>query len=138
MGNCIFHHYNLRYQNNTTPLFSFKGRCMYGKVVDVIDGRNVDIVFYIDKTFIRFSCRLKGIHVTDMIGAKEYIMKQLTGCSSTSNISHRCAQSTKLMWVKCHSFDKQNRLHVTLYSSEYSIVSLNDLMVENGHAYRLI
>ena len=45
-----------------------------------------------------------------------------------------CANSTHLVWVKCHEFDKYGRLLVELYDDSNSIKSFNQDMIEKKYA----
>ena len=41
----------------------------------------------------------------------------------------------QLVYIKCGEFDKYGRLLGTLYINKNDYVSVNELMIENGHGY---
>ncbi len=166
MGNCLKINQNLENKTNNlalttfdTPEYSLAHICKEGKVVNVYDGDTVHIVFITNGEFIKFNCRLLGIdspeicpknvkdqekrnqEIASAIKSRNYLINKVTGLVPGESISKKeikemCGKARKLIWVKCHEFDKYGRLLVELYENKSDTVSINMEMVEKKYAVK--
>lgn len=100
-------------QDISTPLFSLAGKWVDGKCVKCYDADSVHIVLKLYGEFVRFKCRLHGIDTPEMRTknkcekrvakeARDYLRGLILG---------------KIVFVKCHTFDKYGRLLLTMFTS---------------------
>ena len=125
-------HKKLERSDKTVEYFSFHNYECLAKVVHVYDGDTVHLVLPQQETdkLIKIKARLYGIDTPEMrvpeqkeraLKAKERLIEFL---QKTNYIVH----------IKCGEFDKYGRVLVTIYSTEFN-TSLNDMLIEEGHAY---
>jgi endonuclease YncB( thermonuclease family) len=149
--------YDLSNVNSSIKKFTLDGMNMWGKVVHVYDGDTVHIVFIINNTYSKFTCRMAHIDSPEMapknitdekdrnkekesaIRSRNYLVEQVTDMKITSEITKKgvdmvCETSKKLIWVKCFEFDKYGRLLVELYQDDTSTKSINSEMIDNRFA----
>ena len=123
----------LKADSSTVDFFTFDGYITDAKVVHVYDGDSVHIIFYHPDTdkLIKVKTRLYGID-TPELRVKEQKERAL---KAKKHLIGLLEIDKYLVRVECKHFDKYGRLLVILYSSQFD-TSLNDKLVEDGHAYR--
>jgi endonuclease YncB( thermonuclease family) len=137
--------------------YSLTNMFLEGKVVNVYDGDTVHIVFIIDNKLVKFNCRLSGIDSPEIcpknikdkekrdqeiyfaVKSRNFLIKQVTGEEPGEKITKNeiktlCGNSTKIIWVLCHEFDKYGRLLVEIFINKSDIISLNKTMIIESHA----
>jgi endonuclease YncB( thermonuclease family) len=160
MGNCINNQNNLNNLAKATyniPEYSLANNYLIGKVVDVYDGDTLHIVFKINSQLTKYNCRLleidapeicpknislqleRTLEISHAIKSRNWLIKQITGIDPPDTINKQeikklCGQSRKLIWVKCHHFDKYGRLLVELFVNQTDTISLNKQMIKNKYA----
>lgn len=123
----------LKVESGTVDFFTFNGYTTDAKVVYIYDGDSVHIVFFHPDThkLIKMKTRLYGID-TPELRVKEQKESALKAKQHLVNLLELDKYMVK---VECKHFDKYGRLLVILYSSQFD-KSLNEKLVEDGHAYR--
>ena len=123
---------NLEKSDKKTDYFSFcKYECL-AKVVHIYDGDTVHLVLPLPHTnrLRKVKARLYGIDTPEM-----RIQEQKDSAMKAKERLVELLEKTNYMVnVKCGDFDKYGRVLVTIYSPEFS-KSLNDILIEEGHAY---
>lgn len=143
---------------NNTEQFSFNGLSTFCRILDVIDGDTLCVIFNLNDKFYRFIIRLNGIDTCEIksidknilqkgIDAKNYVISTL--CSS-NNIKNYDLNFTKketkeffnknfiIAYISCKKFDKFGRIlaNIYLYNNEYNsrneYNSHNNLLNENS------
>jgi endonuclease YncB( thermonuclease family) len=128
-----------------------------GKIVDIYDGDTCRIVLLIDNKLIKFNCRLIDLDTPEMKPSltkpnreqeilnahkcRNRLLQLLTNskCELNSIMKKQDCQklldvNTKLIYVKCHEFDKYGRLLVHLFPNENDTVSVNQILIDEGLA----
>ncbi len=150
----------LELANSDIKEFSLKGKNMWGKVVYVYDGDTTHIVFNMDGKLVKFNCRLLGIdspeimpknildeklrnqEIASAIKSRNYLITQVVNIPIKKELMNKnevktfCSNSSKLVWVKAHDFDKYGRLLVELYENLNSSKSFNQDMIDKKYAVR--
>ena len=117
-----------------TPYLEFDGTVIQAKVVKVIDGDSINIVFRVPDTnhFRQFKCRLSGIDTPEL--------RPRLNNPDRENIIARAQEAkqylkdlllNRIVKVKCGKWDKYGRLLITIYSADQNI---NELMIKGGYA----
>lgn len=138
-------------------LYSLNDISMPGKIVNIYDGDTVHTVFLINDELVKFNCRLIGIdapeicpknvkdtkkrnlEVVSATESRNFLITQVTGVKPSENITKKeikelCGNSRKLVWIKCHNFDKYGRLLVEIFLNKTDTVSVNQQMVALNYA----
>ena len=124
--------------NNDTPLFSLEGNFVQCKVVDVYDGDTCKVVFPLNGEIYRWNVRLTGYDTPEMRPPRSQENREeeiKAAYLARDFLRGRVMNHDQLVYIKCGEFDKYGRLLGTLYLEENDEVSVNDLMIENGHGY---
>lgn len=138
--------------------FSLNGKTMYGKVVYVYDGDTIHLVIKIDNCLVKFNCRLLGIdspeiaprNITELemrktivnsaYKSRDYLISRVSNIKiekdqmTKKEVKQHCSNSTKLVWIKAHEFDKYGRLLVELFEDSDNTKSINQDMIDNKYA----
>jgi micrococcal nuclease len=110
-----------------TSMFSLSGQQKNAKVVNIVDGDTVDVVFKHNKKINKWRCRLYGIDTPETrtrdleekqkgLAAKEYTREQL---------------ENKMITLHCRNFDAFGRLLVDIFSKDECF---NVKLLELGYA----
>ena len=115
-----------------TQKFSLVGYKTYAKCVYVYDGDTIHTVFKIPNAneFYKWNIRLSGIDTPEMksknsaekekaVKSKEYLANKILN---------------KIIIVECAEFDKYGRLLANIYTLDNTNKTINDEMIELGHA----
>lgn len=160
MGNyccCLkYHNYdlvNIKYED--VEYFSLSGMEFDAKVVDVYDGDTCTVIFNLSGNLVKFKCRCKGYDspeikppkdaknreeiIFNANKSKNFFINQVTNLGIEENVIHnkndlksKLLSSHKLIKIKTYEWDKYGRLLADFYNGS---VSINKLMIENGHGY---
>lgn len=114
------------------PEFTLEGKFLECKVIDVYDGDTVTIIFPFENNCYKKKCRLFGIDTPEKrtknleekkaaIIAKEFLEEIVLN---------------KIVWIKFEDWDKYGRLMGHIYKNKNSKNSINNMLVENGFAYK--
>jgi len=149
---------NLIESTYDTPEHSLNNLFIEGKVVNVYDGDTVHIVFSLNNKLVKYNCRLLGIdspeicprsipdkakremEIASAIKSRNYLISLVTGGIeppyelNKKTIKEFCGKSQKLVFVKCHNFDKYGRLLVEIFLNKSDTNSVNKLMVAGKYA----
>jgi len=147
----------LQTSSSSIQEFSLNNLFILGKVVYVYDGDTIHIVLNFNNKLTKFNCRLNSIDAPEIcpknikdinkrneeidsaIKSRNFLIEQVTNLPITNikmtkiEIKKLCADSTKLIWVKCLDFDKYGRLLVELYDFIDSKISINQLMIDKKY-----
>ena len=116
------------------PMFSLKGRRSIGRATRVIDGDTVDVVLGLDDStkYYTFTCRLVGIDTPELKSKDPSIRSKAT--MARERLQELTSVDEGLVDVECHEFDKYGRLLVVLRHLVAEDKSINETMMEEGHA----
>lgn len=148
---------------DNTEEFSLNGLSTFCRIVDVIDGDTLCVIFNLNDKFYRFIIRLDGIDTCEIkskdinihqkgIDAKNYIISML--CSSNNIKNYELNFNKKetkeffnnnfiIAYIYCKEFDKFGRILANVYlcNNEYNSInllkqnSLSSLLLNNKLAY---
>ena len=124
--------------NNDTPLFSLDGNFVECKVVDVYDGDTCKVVFPLNQKMYRWNVRLTGYDTPEMRPprSQENRDQEINAARLARDfLKSKVMNDDQLVFIKCGEFDKYGRLLGTLFINQEDEVSVNDLMIQNGHGY---
>ena len=124
--------------NNKTPLFSLDGKTKLCKVVDVYDGDSCKVVFRHSNKLCRWNIRMAGYDSPEMRPSRNKIgrEKEIEAAKKARDyLISLVKNENQLVYIKCGEFDKYGRLLGKLYINKDDNKSVNDLMIENKHAY---
>ena len=144
---------------NNIPEFSLDGETHVGKIVSCYDADTVKIVIRYAEKLTKFNCRLTGIDTPEMRPSKKQYNRELEKKASIisrnrllqlvtdqeiqinmvynrKEIRNILDKNRKLIYLKCGKCDKYGRCLVKLYDSNEYIKSFNNILVEEGYAYK--
>lgn len=124
--------------NNDTPIFSLEGTYCKCKVVNVYDGDTCKVVFPLNDKMYRWNVRLTGYDTPEMrpSKSKENRDEEIKAAKIARDyLKSQVMNQEQLVYIKCGEFDKYGRLLGTLYLDETDLISVNDMMIQQGHGY---
>ena len=124
--------------NNDTPIFSLEGKYCQCKVVNVYDGDTCKVVFPMNDTMYRWNVRLTGYDTPEMRPprSQENREKEIEAAYAARDfLRGQVMNENQLVYIKCGEFDKYGRLLGTLFLQETDLISVNDMMIQQGHGY---
>lgn len=122
--------------DNNTPMFSLEGEMKLCKVVDIYDGDTCKVVFKLKDKLYRWNVRMNGYDSPEMRVSKSNPRRDVIKQKAILARDYLSSLvKNQLVYIKCGEFDKYGRLLGTLYINKNDNVSVNDMMVENGHGY---
>jgi endonuclease YncB( thermonuclease family) len=132
---------------STLADFSFKGKEMYSKVLDVYDGNTLSLTIKVDGTYHKIQCRLCGIDKPDIhspndmeqnaaLHARNHLIYLLTGQrirleTSQKEIQNICRVVNSIVFVRCQDFDKYKKLLVEVEKND---INISGKMIIDGYA----
>lgn len=130
----------LKTKDITTPTLSLDGYYSIAKVVSVYDGDTCRVVIPYKNDFYKWNVRLDGYDTPEMRPSKNKPNrdKEIAAAKEAKKylISQVMNTPDQLIFIKCKKFDKYGRLLADIFQNMGDTVSVNDLMVQNGHGYR--
>ena len=130
----------LKTKDITTPSLSLDGYYSIAKVVSVYDGDTCRVVIPYKNDFYKWNVRLDGYDTPEMRPSKNKPNrdKEIAAAKEAKKylISQVMNTPDQLIFIKCKKFDKYGRLLADIFQNMSDTVSVNDLMVQNGHGYR--
>lgn len=130
-----------------TKCFSFEGKNIFTKILDVYDGDTVTIAICVDNCKFRTNCRLIGIDCEEIKSkneiekknaqkARQHLIFLLTGQkikidSSRRDIKNLFSTLNCIVKVSCGKFDKYGRILATIWKND---VCINDEMIKQDLA----
>ena len=129
---------NLSKCDNNTPMFSLEGEMKLCKVVDIYDGDTCKVVFKLKDKLYRWNVRMNGYDSPEMRVSKSNPRRddiKQKAILARDYLSSLVKNENQLVYIKCGEFDKYGRLLGTLYINKNDNVSVNDMMIKNGHGY---
>lgn len=100
------------------------------KVVNIVDGDTVDVVFRFHRKLIKLRIRLIGIDTPEIRTSNE-IEKQ-KGLEAKEYLTQILAEHDNYMYIKCDTFDNFGRTLATLYTPDGE--NVNMYMIDMGFA----
>ena len=129
----------LKTKDITTPTLSLDGYFTIAKVVSVYDGDTCRVVIPYKEDFYKWNVRLDGYDTPEMRPSKSKPNrdKEIEAAKEAKKflISKVMSTPEQLIFIKCKKFDKYGRLLADIYLNMNDTISVNDLMVQNGHGY---
>ena len=117
---------------NNVPWLSLDGQFLKCKVIDVYDADTVTLIIPFMGRPWKEKCRLTGIDSAE-IRTQNIKEKELALKGKNWLIEEIL---NKKVWVECGEWDKYGRLLVTIYKKNKDTISINELLVTNGYAYK--
>ena len=111
--------------------FSLENEIKTAKCVDVYDGDTIQLVFPLQNQLYRWTCRLTGIDTPELRTRNKTEKK--FGYIVRNTLREKILN--KMVIVECGEFDKYGRLLGTLFLQETDLISVNDMMIQQGHGY---
>lgn len=129
----------LKEQTINTPLLSLDGYYSVAKVVSVYDGDTCRVVIPFNDKFYKWNVRLDGYDTPEMrpSRSKPNREQEIMAAKEAKKflISLVMAEPNQIVYIKCKNFDKYGRLLASIYIEPNDTVSVNDMMIQNGHGY---
>ena len=117
--------------NKKVKKFSLEDEVRLAKCVHVYDGDTVQVVFPLQGILYRWSCRLSGVDTPELRTRNKNEKKY--GYEVRDALREKILN--KMIELHCGEFDKYGRLLAKIYINQDDTVSVNKMMVENGHGY---
>lgn len=129
----------LKLATEETPEFTLDGVKTLCKVVDVYDGDTVKVVFYYKDELLKWTVRLWGINTPELrpsrkLSNRDEIIRR--GKEARDYVIEKCNETDNIIYLHCLGNDKYGRLLGILYTDESYTMSINDLLINNGHAIK--
>lgn len=121
------------------PLFSFLGKTMYARVVDVYDGDTLTVIFEYNGEIIKYKMRAMGYDCAEMKPKKNdpnrEKEKELAKLARSRFIELMGGEDT-IVQIQFLEFDKYGRILGYIYPKDADIknsISINQIMINEGH-----
>ena len=132
-----FHKFVLRHANNDIKQHTYDGLKCYGKLVHVYDGDTFKAVVYLKGQIKKLTFRTAGYDTPEMRPPRDLPNRQKhidKAHAARKNFIDLCGGIHSYVFLRCGPFDKYGRVLVTLFRRRHAERSINDLMLESGHA----
>ena len=132
---------------NNLQDFSFDGKEMLAKILDVYDGDTIITTIKVEDTYYKIHCRLSGIDTPELktedederVAAKEarnHLIELLTGQKMRKEVTRKeiqvmCANINSVVNVRCFHNDKYGRTLVEIIKDG---ININKKMIDDGYA----
>ena len=137
---------------------SLEGREIKAKITNVYDADTCRAVFYLGDKLVKYTVRLKGIDTPEIRPKKsvEFREQEIKAAKKSRNrfiqlctdqsieldkeykkseIQKIIDNNRKIVYLKCHEFDKYGRLLANIYE-DLNKSSLNQMLIDEGFAYK--
>lgn len=127
--------------------YSFKGKEMWAKVLDVYDGDTITVTVKVEDKYYRMNCRLQGIDTPELKSedqeekdaakrARQHLIELLTGQkmgaeATRKEVQAMCGNVNSVVKVECGEADKYGRTLVEIWKGEECV---NEKMKKDGYA----
>jgi len=134
-----------------TPMFSLNGIKTEARVVDVLDGDTIALVFPIFNQYFKYHIRLNGIDTCEIhsknetlknkgLKGKQRMIELLSGMKrkelkSKKDVVEFFDENISIIWLECLEFDKYGRLLGNVFIDNKK-VNVCDVLLEEKLAYR--
>lgn len=128
----------LKQHDKKTPKFSLDKHTKLAKVVDIYDGDSCRVVFEHNRTINMWNIRMVGYDTPEMRPRKDVIDRDqeiAKAKAARDYLKSLIMNEDQLVYVKCQEFDKYGRLLAKIYINQDDTVSVNKMMIDNGHGY---
>jgi endonuclease YncB( thermonuclease family) len=131
-----------------TKQFSFKGKQLWARIVDIYDGDTITVVVYLYDEFTKLKIRLQGIDTPELrskdastleqaIKAKKALIFFLTGENTELKTRDVLEGRTVVCFLKCFDFDKYGRVLADVYRcNDDASISASDHLLDCKLAVR--
>ena len=121
-----------------TNKFSLDGLTKLCKVVDVYDGDSCRVVFRHNNVINKWNIRMNGydspeIRPSKKLENRDEIKKKAV--EAKEFLKSLVMNENQLVYLNCCSFDKYGRLLGDMFINKNDSDSVNQLMINNNHAY---
>lgn len=120
-------------KKNTVPDFSYQGKKLYAKVVDLYDGDTGRIVFRDNLRLVQYKFRLYGVDTPELkpsLKLKDRD-KEINNAKKARDFLGGLILN-KVVFIEFLDFDKYGRLLVKIYKNRWSRTSYNQILLEKG------
>jgi len=115
---------------------SFEGYSFWGIPTNIYDGDTLSIIFMHDGKPIKYRCQTLGYDSPEMkpllVNPKRKTEIMLAIKARDRFATLLTMHDTKMVFVRCHKFDKYGRLLVELWN-DVDGESINKIMIKEGH-----
>ena len=128
----------LQSTNKKTPTFSLEDETKLCKVVDVYDGDSCKVAFSLNGDIYKWNIRMNGYDSPEMRPSKSKPNREAEKAAAVKAkeyLKSLIMKDKQLVYVKCGKFDKYGRLLGTILINKNDVLSVNQLMINNGHGY---
>ncbi len=128
----------LKQHDKKTPKFSLENHTKLAKVVDIYDGDSCRVVFEHNRTINMWNIRMLGYDTPEMRPRKDVIERDAEiakAKAARDYLKSLIMNPDQLIYVKCHEFDKYGRLLGEVFINQEDSISVNQMMIDNGHGY---
>ena len=128
----------LQSTNKKTPTFSLEDETKLCKVVDVYDGDSCKVAFSLNGDIYKWNIRMNGYDSPEMRPSKSKPNREAekeAAVKAKEYLKSLIMKDKQLVYVKCGKFDKYGRLLGTILINKNDVLSVNQLMINNGHGY---
>tara|TARA_B110000858_G_C17767713_1_gene457900 strand:+ start:416 stop:919 length:504 start_codon:yes stop_codon:yes gene_type:complete len=140
--------------------FNLDNRDFVAKITNVYDADTCKVVFFLNDELVKFTLRLMGIDTPEIRPkktienrdnvilsakrARNRLIQLATNCEiyinldvSKKKIQNILDKNSKIIKIKCYSFDKYGRLLADIYVSDESSksIAVTDKLISEGHGY---
>jgi len=120
---------------NEIPYFSFKNNIFYAKPCNIYDGDTFSIIFLYNDKIMKYKCRCIGYDSPEMkpLLNNPNRDKEKELALIAKNRLIELLNKNKLVKVECFDFDKYGRILIKVYNIDDETLSINDIMINEGH-----
>ena len=121
------------------PIFSFMGKILIGRIVDVYDGDTCTVLFEYNNEIMKYKLRAMGYDCAEMKPKKSdpnRDKEKELAIAAKNRFIQLIGGSDTIVQVKCLEFDKYGRILGYIYRLNEDVEtakSVNDIMIEEGH-----
>ena len=121
------------------PIFSFMGKILIGRIVDVYDGDTCTVLFEYNNDIMKYKLRAMGYDCAEMKPKKSdpnRDKEKELAIAAKNRFIQLIGGSDTIVQVKCLEFDKYGRILGYIYRLNEDVEtakSVNDIMIEEGH-----
>lgn len=121
-----------------TPYFSFNDEVHLTKVVKCYDGDSIYCVFKHNKKYSKFKIRMDGYDSPEMKPSRKLDDEIREDIKRRAKLAKQRIEELVLnqnVYLFCHDFDKYGRILGTVKINLDDNMTVNEIMVEEGHGY---
>jgi len=122
---------------SNVPIFSFRNRCFWCRVVKVYDGDTITGVIKVDGVFYKIPIRLSGVDACELRSKNSSLLSRAISCRERLKqlLGFDDKDTLCMVWVKCLQNDKYGRVLGDVYKSPEDKTRVQDILLEENQVY---